>query len=145
MNRAVLAILIALLPLGCLPGSQTASAGPSENAPADEVFMQLLRAIEERRVDRFTAAVDPVSDPPRDRLYEDFQTFTATADDIEYNVNVERRMSEGFNTIYVFTWQRKYRDKDTGQLVNTPGRSEWTLSRATGRFLLVQATGARLF
>lgn len=143
--KKILVLLATLLPLSCLPGSQNAGAPPAANAPSDEVFINLLRSIEEERLDRFQAAVDPSSDPPREKLYEDMTAFLAAADDIEFNVSVERRISDRDKTIYIFTWQRKFRNTDSGELTNTQGKSEWTLSRSSGRFLLLQMTGTRVF
>lgn len=138
-------MLSCILLTGCLPGSEGAGAPPSISAPADEVFMNLFRSVEERRADRFAAAVDPNSNPPREQLWDELNTFHGIAEDIEYNVSVERRIAQGDKTIYVFTWRRKHRDRDSGLNIDEQGRTEWTLSRASGRYLLVQSTGTAIF
>lgn len=152
MRRAgasLTAALVAAAASGCMGASTgpvaTIGAPPSATAPSDDVFLLLLRSIEERRAERFAAAVDPTCTPSRDEFWTNLNTFLGTADNIEYNVSVERRVAEGDRVVYIFTWQRKHSDHETGEVRSLAGRSEWTLSRASGRFLLAQATGTALF
>ncbi|MEK8022700.1 MAG: hypothetical protein AAB229_02725 [Candidatus Hydrogenedentota bacterium] len=143
-GAAGLALL--LLTAGCVAGTGTSvGAPPSTSAPSDDVFLHLLKSIEERRADRFAGAVDPTCSPNRDILWEDLNKFLGAADNVEYNVSVERRVSDLDRVVYIFTWQRKHQDRDSGEIVSTNGRSEWTLSRASGRFMLIQTTGTPLF
>lgn len=131
---------------GCLPGSGQNAAPPPVSAPSDEVFANLFRAVEERRADRFTSGVAPDCAPASDKLWNDLTAFFNVAELIEYNVTVERRVVSGNSVTYVFTWLRKYDERETGRTVTGAGKSEWTFTRTPGGpYLLTQAVGMPLF
>lgn len=142
------ACLFACLLLGlasCLPGSQTGFAPPSTSTPADEVFINMLRAIEEKRPEQFLAAVSSTCNPDKDDLWNKLNDFLKNADQIELVVSVQRRNKKPTEITYIFTWERRHSSRETGEVLTAKGQSEWTISRVTGRFLLEQAAGDLLF
>jgi hypothetical protein len=119
---------------------------PSASAPVDDVFVGLLRAIEEKRPDKFAAGVDPACTPPRDTLWDALNTFTGRADLIDYSITVERRLPQENQITYIFTWQRKHKDRDSGETLSEAGRSEWTFAKqVNGPYMLISAVGRPLF
>lgn len=147
MSAASAMGVVAVLFAGCIPGLMSdGSVGPTVATPSDDVFITLIRAIEEERPDKFTAAVDPACTPPRDTLWDGLNAYIARADLTDFNVTVERRIPQENQITYVFTWQRKYKDRQTGETVTDAGRSEWTLARQiNGPYLLTSAVGRPLF
>ncbi len=138
--------LLALSLVACLPGVQQTTAPPPDT-PADEVFVGMLRSIEERKVERFMASVDPSCVPPSDRLWGELNDYLNRAELIEYIVTVERRVAlQNGGVTYVFSWQRKHDSKADGSTVNAGGRSEWTFAQRPGEPpMLIQVTGQPLF
>lgn len=136
-------IVTGLVSTSCLPGSQTAGSAPSVSTPADEVFINLLRAVEEKRADQFVAAISQSSNPDPDFLWNGLQDFMKHADQIDFTVTVNERLRKGEDIVYRFEWDRKYVSRGTQATITSRGRSEWTLSRETGRFLLQQVVGER--
>jgi hypothetical protein len=141
------AAAVAMAVAGCLPGmTSDVAVGPSASADVDDVFVGLLRAIEEKRPDKFAAGVDPACTPSRDTLWDALNTFTGRADLIEYSVTVERRLKQDEQVTYVFSWQRKHKDRDSGETLNDGGRTEWTFAKQVGGpYLLVSQVGKSLF
>jgi hypothetical protein len=123
-----------------------ASAAAGSFAAPDETFRQLFRAIEEQRVEVFTDLLALDCDPPRDILWRQLNTFVGQADQIEFVVQVERRMRQEKAIIYVFSWQRKHLEKATDQIMTTRGRGEWTLVQGRGdEYLLRRMQGNPVF
>ncbi|RMH56194.1 MAG: hypothetical protein D6679_09695 [Candidatus Hydrogenedentota bacterium] len=136
-------VLSAVFVAGCLPG--TGAGAPPSSAPSDDVFISMLRAIEERRADRFAAAVALTANPDKETIWQNLNTFLDNAEKIELDVTVDRRIHKADEVIYLFSWTRKYQKRDTGETVTDSGESEWSFSNRTGRYLLVQMTGNELF
>lgn len=146
--RTVIALLaLGIFLTGCLPGSDLGGTLSSSRSPADEVFISLLTAVEQRRADQFVLNVAQSATPDRDNIWKSLTDFFKIADNIEFQVTVERRgKSENAEKhSYLFTWDRKYNDRATGNVVTVRGQSEWSLDGSSGRFLLTQMAGDPLF
>jgi hypothetical protein len=130
---------------GCLPGSEAALAPVSPKTPSDDVFIKLFEAVEGRRQDQFIGLVSASASPDRDTLYRRLTEFYAGADNIEFQITVDRRLVTGDDVTYVFDWERRISDRTTGTIVNARGRTEWTFSRGSGRYLLKLMTGSDVF
>jgi hypothetical protein len=123
-----------------------ASAAAGSFAVPDETIRQLFRAIEEQRVEVFTDLIALDCDPPRDILWRNLNAFIGEADQIEFVVQVERRMQQEKAIVYVFSWQRKYLEKETDRIITTRGQGEWTLVKSRGdEYLLRRMQGNPVF
>lgn len=146
-------LMVAVLSLGTsgclydtLLGKSSATANlPPGSHPCDGVFIEMVRAIEEQRPERFAATVDPSATPNKDQLWMQLTNFLKIADQIEYVITVERRNAEGTTITYIFTWERKFENRANGQLVTARGHGEWVFLENLGSYTLLSATGQPLF
>ena len=145
LSMILFIVAISLSTTSCLPGSQTGTAPPTTSTPADDVLINIFRSIEEKRTDQFIAGVSQNANPDRDELWTKANDFFKAADQIEYNITVNTREKRGLEVVYIFTFERKYLSRVTGDVITRTGGTEWTISRASGRFLLEQIAGEDVF
>ncbi|OIO33762.1 MAG: hypothetical protein AUJ18_02980 [Candidatus Hydrogenedentes bacterium CG1_02_42_14] len=142
---SAIVILLVLTSASCLPGTQ--STGIAVKSPSDEVLASMIRAIEERKADKFISGVDATCIPTPDSLWSKLIDFLNAAELIEFVVAVDNRSIQGSDRVtYVFSWNRKYDNKTNGTTINDSGRSEWTFVKRPGEpFTLILMSGDQLF